>query len=309
MKKLITVILLAVCSVLASVLLMLPNDKGITVPDKVTVFLSDEHKIVTMGYRDYIIGCLFETVPPTCGEEGLKAAACAISTNALLYLSAPERGLFCGAQLCDNSDFCPRYMTDAKAAEHFGDNYTQCREKLKRAADWGIAHALTYEEEFIHAKICRYSTGRTDSGEKTMPYLRALTIPYDDFIEDGISTKSVDPDTVSTTLYKALGVKAHSRREEWFTDDVYEPSGTLREIYFCGVKLTGEQLRNTFGLRSAAITVSYIEQRFVFTVKGWGDNLGMSINAASVMARQGCTAEEILSLFYNGTTLQKTASQ
>lgn len=309
MKKLITVVLLAVCAVFASVMLMLPNNEYITVPDKVTVFLSDEHKIVTMDYRDYITGCLFEAVPPTCGEEGLKAAACAINTNALLYLSAPEHGLFCGALLCDNSELCPRYMTDAKAAKRYGENYPQCREKLEAAADWGIAHALTYEEKLIHAEICRYSTGRTDSGGKAMPYLRALTIPHDDSIEDGISTKSVDPDTVSGTLYKALGVKAHSRREEWFTDAVYEPSGTLREIYFCGVKLTGEQLRNTFGLRSAAITVSYIEQRFVFTVKGWGNNLGMSINAASVMARQGCTVEEILSLFYNGTTLRKTASQ
>lgn len=307
MKKLITVILLAVCAVFASVMLMLPNDESITVPDKVTVFLSDEHRIVTMDYRDYITGCLFEAVPPTCGEEGLKAAACAINTNALLYLSAPERGLFCGAQLCDNSELCPRYMTDTKASKRFGENYPQYREKLEAAADWGIAHALTYDEKLINAEMCRYSTGRTDSGGKAIPYLRALTIPYDDSIEDGISTKSVDPDTISGTLFKALGAKAHSRREEWFTDAVYEPSGTLREIYFCGVKLTGEQLRSTFGLRSAAITVSYIEQRYVFTVKGWGNNLGMSVNTASVMARQGYTAEEILSFFYSGTTLQKTA--
>lgn len=309
MKKLITVILLAVCAAFASVLLMLPNDNGIAVPDKVTVFLSDEHKIVTMDYRDYITGCLFEAVPPTCGVEGLKAAACAINTNALLYLADPERGLFCGAELCDDSELCPSYMTDTEASERFGESYEQYRAKLEAAADWGITHALTYDEKLIHAEMCRYSTGQTDSGGEDMPYLRALTLPYDDSIEEGISTRSVDPDTVSAALYKAFGVKAHSRREEWFSDAIYEPSGTLREIHFCGVKLTGEQLRSTFGLRSAAITVSFTEQRFVFTVKGWGGNLGMSVNAASVMARQGYTAEEILSLFYSSATLQRTASR
>lgn len=301
MKKAIIAIIILISATLTA-WLMYPVG-GSVLPERISLYLTEESRIITLSYRDYLAGCMFGTVSPTCGKEVLDTIACAVNSKALYLLKNEPRCSFMGADLSDDSDVCLPFMTTDAAKAEFGERYTALCEKIYKSVDYGMEHALTYNGSIISANICRFSTGVTDSSE-ALPYLTSVTVPADENVEAALSTRVLSADTVMRTLSKELGVTSlPDKREKWFSEAVYLPSGTLQEICFGGKRLSGQQLRKAFGFRSAAVTVEYTEQRFVFTIKGWGDNLGMSINGAFVMARKGCSCKEILAYFYRGAEL------
>ena len=58
-----------------------------------------------------------------------------------------------------------------------------------------------------------------------------------------------------------------------------------------------------FALRSADFEVNYRDEKFIFTVKGYGHGVGMSQYGAQFMAKQGADYKSILSWYYPGTIL------
>ncbi len=302
MKKAIAAIIIIICATLAAFLLYPRSDS--VIPERISVYLTEESRIITLSYRDYLAGCMFASVSPASGEEALKAIACALNSKTLYMLKNRSRSSFMGADLSDDHDICQPYSSPEEALEQFGESYEDYRDRIYKSVDFGMKYVLTYNGEMISAEMCRFSTGITDSGGEELPYLTSVAVAADENLQDAVSTRTLSSDMVMQTLSKALGVTAlPDKRELWFSDAVYLPSGTLEEIYFGGKRLSGEMLRKAFGFRSAAITIEYTEQRFVFTARGWGGNLGMSINGACVMARKGFTCEEILSYFYPNAEL------
>lgn len=302
MKKAVAAIMVLICATLTAWLLY-PSRTDI-LPERIDLWLTEEDRIITLSYRDYLAGCMFASVSPASGEEALKAIACAMNNKALHQMKNTPRSSFMGADLSDDLYICAPYSSPEEAELKYGEKYSEYKEKIYDTVDFGLDHIITYKGSIISAQICRFSTGLTDSSAE-LSYLAEVPVSADEDVTDAVSTRVLSADTVMRTLSKALGVTSLTdKRENWFTDAVYRPSGTLKEIRFGGKKLSGEELRKIFGFRSAAITIEYAEQRFVFTSKGWGNNLGMSINGACVMARQGAKCEEILSYFYRGTVLK-----
>lgn len=270
------------------------------IPMRVTLYREQAGEIVTLAYSDYIEGCLFGALSPSCHEEALKAAAVVIAGNALYQLQ--NGGRYCGAELTDSA---VRYVTPEEAQQSFGSSYGFYADKIRAAAEYGTANMLTYGGERIYAPYCGISTGRTEQGGE--PWLPSLELYADKDCEAGSSSAAYSDAQVLRTLSELTGVASlPARREEWFSDAEYTEGGTLRYIRFGGVLLTGEQLRDAFGLRSAAVAAEYSEERFVFRVRGIGNNLGMSLNAAAAMADSGMTAEQILAYFYPNTELVPT---
>ena len=72
-----------------------------------------------------------------------------------------------------------------------------------------------------------------------------------------------------------------------------------------GVKLTGRVLRESIlggtNLRSTSFDFKVKNDKFVFTVQGYGHGVGMSQTGANEMAREGYTYDEILTHYYPGT--------
>ena len=72
-----------------------------------------------------------------------------------------------------------------------------------------------------------------------------------------------------------------------------------------GVHISGQKIRNAFGLRSACFTLKYADGRFLFGVRGWGHGVGLSQYGANEMAKQGADYREILARYYPGTAIVK----
>lgn len=298
MKKLISALLAA-----AAALLLLCCCKASEQPKRVSVYLCGESRIVTMTYRDYITGCVLGCAPSDCGEEALKAIACAINSRALCVMANPKPAEYCGADFSDSADPCLPYVTEEAAKLLHGAQYDILCEKVARAVDFGAERALYCGGEIIPAPLCRCSAGVTDSSLGSP----SAEIPEDEAAADFISTRAFSADYVMRALterFQPSSLPADCGK--WFAHAQYLPSGTLEYISFGGIRLSGAQLMQALGLRSAAITVEYTEQRFLFTVKGSGCNMGLSINAAAEMAKNGSTHTEILSRFYAGAELKQS---
>ena len=69
--------------------------------------------------------------------------------------------------------------------------------------------------------------------------------------------------------------------------------------------VTGEELREALGLRSACFQLRVVDEVFQFTVHGWGHGVGMSQAGAAYLASQGESYQEILAHYYPGTGLDR----
>jgi stage II sporulation protein D len=72
-----------------------------------------------------------------------------------------------------------------------------------------------------------------------------------------------------------------------------------------GKSYTGVQLRSLLGLNSTAFTMEVKDGNIVVTTKGKGHRVGMSQYGADAMAVTGCTYEQILQHYYQGTVIDK----
>ena len=265
--------------------------------DRVSLYLSEESRVISLSYEDYLVGCIFGWVSLSAfpSVEALRAVAVAANTLTQYHLRNTPRAVFCGADLSDSAE-CQPYMSPEAAGELYGSSYPVYLERVREAAGYGQSLTLTYEGEPIYAAMCAVSTGQTDSDGR--PYLAARDCPSDKLSDAACDAYSAN--AVRMALTELTGIsRVSGSPEDWFTSPVYTNGGTLREIRFCGARVTGQQLREVFSLRSAAVTVEYAEERFLLRTRGVGDNLGMSISEAGAMAESGCTAAEILLYFYS----------
>ena len=79
-------------------------------------------------------------------------------------------------------------------------------------------------------------------------------------------------------------------------------------IMIDGNRYEGKDLRKLLGLRSTNFVVETDEDQILFHTKGYGHRVGMSQYGADAMAVNGCTYDEILAYYYQGTELTDAAS-
>lgn len=298
MKKGIIILIVVVATAVGWIFFCHCEQTTARLPERITLYLSEKGEIITLGCKEYLVGCLLGLDIPSCDQEALNAAACTISST-VTYILQNNAESTLGAKLSDKQR---RWLSPSDAEEIYAEKFCEYLQKAENAAEYGMSHIMTYQRKAIYAPLCRYSTGLTDRGG--YPYLSETAVDFDANAEDAISTRAFSAEKVMKSMKALTGIRAlGADKNKWFSNAVYEKSGTLREIHFGAARVTGEQLKEAFGLRSAAVTVEYSEDRFIFTSKGWGDNMGMSINSAAIMARKGCTAEEILHFFFPSAEL------
>lgn len=267
-------------------------------PQRVSLYLVQQGEIVIIDYKEYLTGCIFGCIEPSAGEEALKAVACAVNTYALYQLENGSEQMFTGADLCDDGEKSLPYTSAEEAKKLYGSSYPIYLEKVKAAAEYGLSHIITFTGDIFPAQMCRLSAGKTEQG---------ADCSADKEHPEYLSTAAFSDDMVSQVLTELTGVRAlPADRSGWFSSPEYSEGGTLLSMQFCGARVTGGQLKEAFSLRSTAISVEYTEERFVFTCRGWGENLGMSVNTAAFLAEKGHTAEEILRYFYRDTELTES---
>ena len=201
------------------------------------------------------------------------------------------------------------YMTEEKAREIYGKNFEEKWSVISSAAEKAMNYVLTYEGEPALAVYHAISNGTTESSENAwggaVPYLVSVKSPGDILSPDYETTLSVSKKDALEILNKNGAGLNGSYPEEWFEGAERTEAGYVDKIIIGAATFSGEKLRNIFNLRSTDFDVSYKDDEFIFTVRGYGHGVGLSQVGANYMAKEGADFKEILSHYYPGTELKE----
>ena len=275
--------------------------------DTISVYIADEDKTEDMDFREYIIGVVAAEMPVEFHEEALSAGACAAATLARIRMSEEKDASLKGAVISTDPKKHQAYMTKEEMAEKWNGDFDSYYEKLCRAVDKAIDYTITYNGKPIVPVYHAISPGKTEAAENvwggSVPYLVSVDSVGDTLCEKYLSLTALTFDEFSLAMQNE-GCSFPEDITLWIGEGSYTESGTLKEIEIGGKSFTGEELREIFSLRSAAITLDLTKNGIEITVKGYGHGVGMSQYGADYLARQGYGWQEILCHYYTGVEVE-----
>lgn len=285
------------------------EDNHISSDSLIKVFKADTGKVTELNFRDYIIGVVAAEMPAEFHPEALSALAAAAATLARKSILEGEDSTLSGAVISTDPKIHQAYMTTEEMHEKWGSDFEKYYNKIAEATDKSLGYSITYEGELITAAYHAMSTGITESAENVwsgnLPYLvevksegdclspkyeTVCEIPVDEFREKLVSEGSVFSDDVNS----------------WVKNALYTKAGTLKSVTIGEKSYQGDELREIFSLRSAAIGITVTDTEVIFSVKGYGHGVGMSQYGADYYARQGMTWQEIIKHYYTGVEIEST---
>ena len=273
-----------------------------------TVLTPDGNKEMTL--HDYLIGVVAAEMPAKFETEALKAQAVAARTYAMHGIMKGSKHADKNADVCTDSSCCQAYVSDAEMRKNWGDKYEANLAKITAAVEDTDGEYLVSGGEPILAAFHSSSGGPTESSAdvwgSALPYLVSVSSPETEKdVPNFKTTMTAAPidfrDTILSTHPEADFTGDGSK---WIGKTEKDGSGRVKDVTIGGVKVTGEELRTLFSLRSTEFDLTY-NGSFTFSVTGSGHGVGMSQYGAEIMAKQGSGCADILSHYYPGTEIKK----
>lgn len=268
-------------------------------------------EIVTVSNEEFAIGGVAAEMPPTFEPEALKAQSVAAYTY-YSNLRQQERKNpnpdLKGADFSADLSNGKIYWSKSKMQESWGDHFEEYYQKISSAVEPVIGQVLTSGNDLIVAAFHAISGGTTETsadvfgGDKE--YLVAVPSPGDLLAPEYQTTVELSADELKAAAQaKWPDLVLEGEPQAWIQNPQCTPSGTVKSITIGNKEVSGSDMRSVFSLRSANFDVVYTENKFVFTVRGYGHGVGMSQYGANYMAQQGSDYQEILAWYYPNTRL------
>lgn len=268
-------------------------------------------EIVTVSNEEFAIGGVAAEMPPTFEPEALKAQAVAAYTY-YSNLRQQERESptpdLKGADFSADLSNGKIYWSKSKMQESWGEHFDEYYQRLSSAIEPVMGQVLTSGNDLIVAAFHAISGGTTEAsadvfgGDKD--YLVAVPSPGDLLAPEYQTTVELSADELKAAAQgKWPDLVLEGEPQSWIHDPQCTSSGTVKSITIGNKEVSGSDMRSVFSLRSANFDVVYTEDKFVFTVRGYGHGVGMSQYGANYMAQQGSDYQEILSWYYPNTQL------
>jgi stage II sporulation protein D len=259
---------------------LLATGKGLTAINHVNI----EH---------YLYSVLGSEMYPTWPQEALKAQAVAARSYALHKRSTSGNGLF--------------DVVDTTASQVYKGLEGEAQ-TTHQAVEATAGQVMTYNGQVILAVFHSSSGGHTENVEdiwkESLPYLRGV-VDYDMGAPVFEWTKNFSSSELSS---KISGVGTVTS----MTAERKTPNGRVVTMLVKGdrgtKRISGNDLRNTLGLKSTLFVVNPNGDGFQIQGRGYGHGLGMSQWGAHNLAQQGVGYQKILSHYYQNATLARLPS-
>jgi stage II sporulation protein D len=269
----------------------------------VAVMRSASGQVETIALQEYLVGVVAAELPASCHNEALKAQAVAS------YTYARYRREIAGKQtLSDSGASDQGYLSAQQRRERWGSNFALYEAKVQQAVSDVRGESIAFQGKPIFAAYHSLSPGKTESAKNywgvDYAYLQAAESPGDRLAPDYQQTVRLTKGDVKDALKKAgrehkdYDIALGKDPAKWFGEPRRSDSGTVLELTAGGQKLSGRELREFLGLRSADFSIAYKGDEFVITTRGYGHGVGMSQYGADFMARQGSSYKERLEHYY-----------
>lgn len=278
------------------------------IPEKISLYLTDEGVITELTPEEYLVGCLSAQIPIDYEQEALNAQAVAAMTYAVRLMADFKSGnadIPEGADLTDDEKICQPYYTYEDAVAAYGESYTVYLPSLKKAAEYGAKHIITLNNEPIYAVYHSVSAGKTNSAMgiwgRDFEYIKPVDSKWDEsYINFECKNEMTTEQARLSVVSYMEGISTPADYGKWFTELNADENGYVISVKIGDNIFSGGDIWRIFGLRSTAFTVSYQNGIFTFTTKGYGHGAGLSQYGANELAKEGKTAAEILRYYYSG---------
>lgn len=273
--------------------------------DEFKVYNSKTKEVEKIKAEEYILGVVAAEIGADSSKEALKAQGLAAYTFAYKrHLQNSKASL--EYDLTDDFSLDQAYLNEDGRAEKWGDKTKENEEKILLAIKEIKNLLIVYNKEPILAAYHAISPGNTESAKNVWgsdyPYLQSVSSAYDLLSPNYLSEVRAKT-TDFTKKITALGANPEGSPAKYIGKATKTSAGMVSKIIICGKEFTGSQIREAFGLRSAAFDLSFKDDTFIFTVTGYGHGVGMSQFGANYMAQQGHTYDEIIFAYYKGAEI------
>lgn len=249
--------------------------------------------------EEYVAGVVAAEMPASFPEEALKAQAVAARTYQLRQMRAAGSD----AVLYDVGQ---AYCTEQEQREKWGEAYALYAAKIRKAVRDTQGEILTYGGEPILAAFHAQSGGKTEAAAQVwsqdVPYLQSVESEGDKNAPNHRTQAEFSAAEIAGAL-RAQGMEISAENLQ-ITIESRTAADYVEWVRVGEQRLTGRQMREALGLRSADFTLEKTEEGFLFTVLGYGHGAGMSQYGAAALAKQGKGYREILQHYYTGVTLE-----
>lgn len=264
-------------------------------------------EIQELDLDTYLLGVVCSEMPASFEEEALKAQAVVARTYTIYKII--NKGKHEKADICDDSKCCQAWVSKEERLNKWSE---QDREnnwaKIENAVNSTKGKIITYEGKPINAFFHSNSGGITDTatavwGGSNYPYLQA------------VQTSGEDSYTQYSSELIVSKEEFISKIKEYHSDFIidfnlenqieileYTEGGRIKNIKIGNLNLSGVEIRNIFGLKSAKFEID-VKEKIKFTVIGYGHGVGMSQTGADSMAKQGKNYEDIIKHYYTGVQI------
>ncbi len=266
--------------------------------------------ILRVNDKEFMYGALVTEMPPLFEKEALKAQTVATYT----YFSRSREKFRKNNNNPNDPEFNVNtekwlyYVPQEKMREKWGKNFDTYYNKIKDIVDEVFGEVLLDNEELILAAYHAISSGETEKcadvfGED-LKYLTNVSSPGDKLVPNYKTTVEITKqDFISIMSDKCNDFDFSNDVSGWIGEINRSSSGMVKEINICGKKFRGQDIRGMFLLRSSDFDINFSDNKFIFTVRGYGHGVGMSQYGAQYMAKEGKDYLEILSHYYPNTTI------
>lgn len=252
-------------------------------------------EVITLELEEYVIGVVGYEMPASFNIEALKSQAVIARTYALKTKSR-------GITLTDNNS-TQGYKNNSELQAIWGSSYNTYYNKVRDAVMSTKGEYLSYNGTYIDCVYHSTSNGKTESSSNVWgnyyPYLVSVDSVYD------YINPSFQKDTFITyeTISNKLGFIVDNNTN--FNILSYTISNRIDTVEINNNILTGVELRNKLGLRSADIEIIKSDQGVTFRTKGYGHGVGLSQYGANGYANNGYSYKDILRHYYTGIVISK----
>ena len=267
-------------------------------------------KIESIDLDTYLYGVVSAEMPASFEEEALKAQA-VVARTYTIYKIVNNDGKHEKADICDDSTCCQAWISEEDRKEKWKeDERAKNWDKIVNAVNSTQGKIITYKGKPINAFFHSNSGGQTEApidvwGGSGYPYLQSVSTAG----EDAYSQYNSEAEFTKAEFEEKIK-KEHSDLKIDFNEkdcikiEEYTDGNRVKTLKVGNLKLSGVEIRNIFGLRSANFKVSISRDKIKFEVIGYGHGVGMSQTGADSLAKEGKNYEDIIHHFYTNVEIE-----
>ena len=247
-------------------------------------------KVKSMTLKDYLISAILTNISYDCDKELLKSIIVLYRTY--IYEKMGKDGFV------NNNDEFIKYKSISYFKLLWFYNFNELIKKIETCINETDTTFITYNNLYIKPYIHNTNNGTTDSLPSTS-YLQKVNSLWD----------LASPLYLSITKYKTnevLEILSISK-EELNNLKILEltEAGCIDKIKLGKKVFTGDSFMNKLHLPSKDMTILIDEEIVTFINRGYGNNLGLSLEGGKTLSKSGCNYLQILNYYFPKCKIKK----